>query len=185
MLAFLAPFLTGAVVGWMIFYFVRKYDRFTPKTLLGTLSALFGGDVTAFLLTLSEKFSEPLFHLRYFAGAGSGFFLYAVYLLIVNILYNRGKIRDKGAYSRLTAGETSTLERLRQTEAAVDEFEGWLQRWYGGEISDEALADALKRVSLTREDYDFCRSYGRFDAAAVALFEKKGMVRHLREKRSF
>ena len=104
MLAFLAPFLTGAVVGWMIFYFIRKYDRFTPKTLLGTLSALLGGDVTAFLLTMSEKFSGLLFHLRYFAGAGSGFFLYAVYILIVNILYNRGKIRDKGAYGRFTAG---------------------------------------------------------------------------------
>ena len=179
MLAFLAPFLTGAVVGWMIFYFIRKYDRFTPKTLLGTLSALLGGDVTAFLLTMSEKFSEPLFHLRYFAGAGSGFFLYAVYILIVNILYNRGKIRDKGGYGRFTAGGGSPLERLRRMEAAVDEFEGWLLRWYRREISDEAFADALKHISLTREDYEFCRAYGRFDAAAIASFEEKGFERYL------
>lgn len=181
MIASLAPFLTGAVVGWMIFYFIRKYDRFTPKTLLGTLSALLGGDVTAFLLTMSEEFGEPLFHLRYFAGAGTGFFLYAVYVLIVNILYNRGKIRDKGVYDRFTAGVSSPVERLKRMEAAVDEFEGWLLRWCRKEISDEEFVNALKRISLTREDYDFCRSYGRFDADAVALFEEKGMARYLRK----
>ena len=54
-------------------------------------------------------------------------------------------------------------------EAAVDESKGWLLRWHRQEISDEAFADALKHISLTREDYEFCRAYGRFDAAAVTL----------------
>lgn len=66
-------------------------------------------------------------------------------------------------------------------EAAVDESKGWLLRWHRQEISDEAFADALKHISLTREDYEFCRAYGRFDAAAVTLYEEKEMVRHLRE----
>lgn len=64
-------------------------------------------------------------------------------------------------------------------EAAVDEFEGWLLRWYRQEISDEAFADALKHISLTREDYEFCRAYGRFDADAIASFEEKGFEWYL------
>ena len=31
MLEHLAPFLTGAVVGRLIFYFIRKYERFSPQ----------------------------------------------------------------------------------------------------------------------------------------------------------
>ena len=47
MLENLAPFLIGAVVGWLIFYFIRKYERFSPTTLIGTLTAIVGGDVIA------------------------------------------------------------------------------------------------------------------------------------------
>ena len=31
MLEHLAPFLIGAVVGRLIFYFIRKYERFRPQ----------------------------------------------------------------------------------------------------------------------------------------------------------
>lgn len=47
-------------------------------------------------------------------------------------------------------------------------------------MSDEVFTGALARLSLTAEDYHFCRSYGRFDAAVIALFEEKGLERYLK-----
>lgn len=61
----------------------------------------------------------------------------------------------------------------------VDEFEYLLMRWYRRVINDEIFTGALQRLALTVEDYRFCRSYGRFDAVAIALF-KKGMERYLK-----
>lgn len=180
MLFILSPLFAGGVMGWTVFYFIRKYDRFTPKTLLGTLSALVGGDVIAFLLMMREKFSEPFFHLWYFVGVGISFFLYAVYVLVINILYNRGKIKDEGTYGKFTASPGSSPERLKRMEAAVDEFEHWLLCWHRKEITDELFIDALKHLSLTRDDYYFCCSYGRFDAAAITSFREKGYEQYLR-----
>lgn len=62
------PLLVGGVVGWLIFYFIRQYDRFTSATLLGTLTALIGGDVIAFGLAMKDQLSDPMFHLWYFVG---------------------------------------------------------------------------------------------------------------------
>jgi len=64
----LVPLLVGGVVGWLIFYFIRQYDRFTSATLLGTLTALIGGDVIAFGLAMKDQLSDPMFHLWYFVG---------------------------------------------------------------------------------------------------------------------
>ena len=37
----------GKLVIRQIFYFIRKYERFSPTTLIGTLTAIVGGDVIA------------------------------------------------------------------------------------------------------------------------------------------
>ena len=176
----LAPFLMGAVVGWMIFYFIRKYDHFTPTVLMGTLTALIGGDVIAFLVTMKDTFSDPVFHLWYFIGIGISFFLYAIYILIINILYTRGKIKDEKTYGKFTATAGTPLAHLKEIEPCVDEFEYWLLRWYKQKITDDLFIDALSHLSLTRDDYYLCCSYGRFDAAAIAAFKEKGYEQYLR-----
>lgn len=83
-------------------------------------------------------------------------------------------------YGKFTAASAPSLERLKRIETAVDEFEHWLMRWYRDEITDDLFVDALKHLSLTRGDYHFCCSYGRFDAAAIASFKEKGYEQYLR-----
>lgn len=100
MLEHLAPFLIGAVVGWMFFYFIRKYEPFRPTTMIGTLAAIVSGAVIAFLLTMRDRFSVVDSHLCYFIGIGVSFFFYAIYILVINILFNHEKIKTK----RLTVG---------------------------------------------------------------------------------
>lgn len=95
MLEHIAPFLIGAVVGWLIFYFVRRYNKFTPAMLVATIAAIIGGDGISSLATMGERFGNRDFHLWYFMGIGISFFLYALYILLVAIFYNKGKIKDK------------------------------------------------------------------------------------------
>lgn len=100
MLEILAPFLIGVVAGWIVFYFIRRYHKFTPSVLLATLAAILGGDGISFLITMGDHFGSRDFHLWYFAGVGCGFFLYGVYVLLVAIFHNRGRIRDKEKFDR-------------------------------------------------------------------------------------
>lgn len=83
-------------------------------------------------------------------------------------------------YGKFAASSDSSIERLKRIEASVDEFEHWLLRWHRKEITDELFIDALKHLALTRDDYYFCCSYGRFDAAAIASFKEKGYEQYLR-----
>lgn len=106
MLEQLAPFLIGAVVGWLIFYFIRRYNKFTPSMLVATIAAIIGGDGISSLATMGERFGNRDFHLWYLAGVATGFFLYGAYVLLVAIFYNRGKIRDEKKFDRMPPEET-------------------------------------------------------------------------------
>ena len=101
----MAPLLIGAVVGCLIFYFIRRYNKFTPSMLVATIAAILGGDGISSLATLGERFGNRDFHLWYLAGVAAGFFLCGVYVLLVAILFHRGKIRDKGEFDRMPPEE--------------------------------------------------------------------------------
>ena len=106
MLEILAPLLIGAVVGWMIFYFIRRYPKFTPSMLVATIAAILGGDGISSLATMGERFGNRDFHLWYFLGVGISFFLYAIYVLLVAIFYNKGKIKDPEKLDRFLNEKT-------------------------------------------------------------------------------
>ena len=95
----------------------------------GTLAAIVGGNVIAFLLTMHDRFSVADFHLWYFMGIGVSFFFYAVYILVINILFNHGKIKDEKTYGRFTSAGETAIQHLKRIEASVDEFEYLLMRW--------------------------------------------------------
>lgn len=107
MLEQLAPLLIGAVVGWIVFYFIRRYRKFTPAMLVATLAALVGGDGISSLATMGERFGNRDFHLWYFIGVGLSFFLYALYILLIAIFYNKGKIKDKERLEKFLGEEKS------------------------------------------------------------------------------
>lgn len=110
MLENIAPLLIGAVVGWMIFYFIRRYRKFTPSMLVATIAAILGGDGISSLATMGERFGNRNFHLWYLAGVAVGFFLYAVYVLLIAVFVNKGKIKDKDPFDPLPPGKNDEGE---------------------------------------------------------------------------
>lgn len=93
MIDIFGPTSVGAVVGWMLYFFMRKYQLFSPKTLAATLGALAGGPV----LTVLERWAlggDAKLGLWYFLGVGIGFFAYALYAGVLSLLYAFGKINN-------------------------------------------------------------------------------------------
>lgn len=105
MIEILAPLFIGIVVGWVVFYFIRRYKKFSPSMLVATIAAIIGGDGISSLATMGERFGSRDFHLWYFIGVAAGFFLYGIYLLLVAIFYNRGRIKEKNTFDLLPPEE--------------------------------------------------------------------------------
>src|SRR5262249_6816131 len=119
MIEIIGPAAVGAVVGWMLYFFMRKYGRFSPKSLTATLPALAGGPV----LTALERWTtggDAKMGLWYFRGVGVGFFAYALYAGIVSALFAAGKIKSFQKYEAALGCGAGMLDDSKRVEGLVD-----------------------------------------------------------------
>ncbi len=82
-LIFIALFLLGAVVGWLVVYFVRKYKEHSPKALRDTIVLFLGGGCMDLLLSLIDKKIALYAFAAYLIGFGVAFFFHWIYQFIV------------------------------------------------------------------------------------------------------
>ena len=82
-LVFIAMFLFGSVIGWLVVYFVRKYKEYTPKVLRDTALLFLGGVCLESLLGLMYKNLFIVALMAYIIGVAVGFFIHWIYQLII------------------------------------------------------------------------------------------------------
>ena len=82
-LVFVSLFLLGAVIGWLVVYFVRKYKDHNPKGLRETIVLFLGGGCLDLLLSLIDKQVAIYAFTAYIIGFATAFFLHWIYQLIV------------------------------------------------------------------------------------------------------
>ena len=82
-LVFVSVFLLGAVIGWLVVYFVRKYKEYNPKVLRDSMVLLLGGGCMDFLLSLIDKQVALYAFAAYLIGLATAFFLHWIYQFIV------------------------------------------------------------------------------------------------------
>ena len=82
-LIFIALFLLGSVVGWLVVYFVRKYKEHSPKALRDTIVLFLGGGCMGLLLSLIDKQTALYAFAAYLIGFGVAFFLHWIYQFVV------------------------------------------------------------------------------------------------------
>jgi hypothetical protein len=96
----LGPFVLGAAIGWLLYYFVRQFKIFTPRVLASAVGAILAGPFLKFI-TGGQEGDHVLW--SYFLGIGVGFFLYALWLgfllLAVHSGWLDGKLFDMFAAS--------------------------------------------------------------------------------------
>ncbi len=86
----LAPYLFGALVGFIAFYFIRKYKDYSSKSLKATLGVM----ALNFILPTIMVFIDADFVYRYLIGVAGGVLLYLLYLIIVKAFKEKGWISD-------------------------------------------------------------------------------------------
>lgn len=136
-------FMVGAVVGFCVFYFVRRFEKFSPAVLAAVLSAaVFGPLALKFFKVLGENLSG------YFAGFGTGFFLFVLYSALVTILAARGFIERRDVELLLESGGPGYGEMLdaETLSHAIDEYSK-------GEIKKSELVDRIRNSGVTKRDY--------------------------------
>ena len=82
-LVFASVFLLGAVIGWLVVYFVRKYKEYNPKVLRDSMLLFLGGGCMDFLLSLIDKQAALYAFAAYLIGLFTAFFLHWIYQFIV------------------------------------------------------------------------------------------------------
>ncbi len=147
----LGPASIGAVIGWMLYYFMRKYTVFSPKTLTATLAAFAGGPV----LTMLERWAagtDAELGLWYFLGVGAGFFTYGLYAIILSLLFAFGMIKSLPKFE-IAVGCGAGLGEMLGIISRIADFETTLRLWGSEQLEDEAFKHALLAQSLTKIEY--------------------------------
>ena len=80
---FISVFLFGAVIGWLVVYFVRKYKDYNSKVLRDTIMLFLGGGCMEILLSLIDKQTALYAFAAYLIGISTAFFLHWIYQFIV------------------------------------------------------------------------------------------------------
>ena len=80
---FIAMFLFGAVIGWLVVYFVRKYKEYNPKVLKDTALLFLGGVCLDSLFAFMDKTLWLSAVMAYIIGFAAAFFVHWIYQLIV------------------------------------------------------------------------------------------------------
>lgn len=140
--------LLGGVVGWMLYYFVRRYTLFNPKTLAATLSAIVGGAAVAWMATMRGLSSsiEP----QYFTGLGIGFFAYAAYAGFCSWLFALGYIKSPMKFE-IAIGCGPVDSKVFDDYEELMEFEERATKWMGGDISDEQLRAFIDGLEMDKK----------------------------------
>jgi NhaP-type Na+/H+ or K+/H+ antiporter len=91
----LAPYFFGALVGFIAFYFIRKYKDYSTKSLKATLGVM----ALNFILPTIMVFIDADFFYRYLIGVSVGVLLYLIYLITLKKIKEKGWILDFEGYA--------------------------------------------------------------------------------------
>ena len=181
----IGPISIGIVVGWMLYYFMRMYRLFSPKTLVATLTAIAGGPVLTFLEKLTSGGAVPVnIGLFYFFGVAIGFFGYAIYAGVISLMFVFGKIKSRPKYN-IAIGCGAGLQEDFDFVDRLYEFEALVKDWRAGKYADHDLKKLLPALEFTRRDYLRAKREEmtfEFEHGCLEAFERGGYVQYLPTK---
>lgn len=112
-LVFVSLFLLGAVIGWLVVYFVRKYKDHNPKGLRETIVLFLGGGCLDLLLSLIDKQVAIDAFTAYIIGFATAFFLHWIYQFIVAKITAPKFMDPRSKYELFSGCNLSDTERMQ------------------------------------------------------------------------
>ena len=179
---FISVFLFGAVIGWLVVYFVRKYKNYNPKVLRDTIVLFLGGGCMDLLLSLIDKQISLYAFAAYLTGFGSGFFLHWIYQFIVAKITAPDFLDPRSKYDLLSGCNLSEKEKDAMSMIGYQleiVNQGFLQLCKKLITEDEFIV-LVKKSGLTRQTFGSLTSFPMGD-----MFLSPALTAYMRAKNIF
>jgi len=153
---FISVFLFGAVVGWLVVYFVRKYKDYNSKVLRDTIVLFLGGGCMEILLSLIDKQAALYAFAAYLIGISTAFFLHWIYQFIVAKITAPKFMDPRSKYDLFSGCNLSDKEKdVRsmigyQLEIVNQGFQQLSKKL----ITEDEFIDLVKKSGLTRQIFE-------------------------------
>ena len=181
-LVFVSVFLLGAVIGWLVVYFVRKYKEYNPKVLRDSMVLLLGGGCMDFLLSLIDKQVALYAFAAYLIGLATAFFLHWIYQLIVAKITAPQFVDPRCKYELFSGCSLSDKEKDARAMVGYQlgiVNQGFLQ--LGKKlITEEEFISLVKKSGLTRQVFAELASHPIGD-----MFLSSALIAYIRAKNVF
>ena len=181
-LVFVSLFLLGAVIGWLVVYFVRKYKDHNPKGLRDTIMLFLGGGCLDLLLSLIDKQVAIDAFTAYIIGFATAFFLHWIYQLIVAKI-TAPKFMDPRSKYELSSGcSLSDTEKdarslvCYQLEIVNQGFQQLCEKL----LTEDEFITLVKKSGLTRQAFEELTSHPMGD-----MFLSPALAAYIRAKNIF
>lgn len=175
-------FLLGAVIGWLVVYFVRKYKEYNPKVLRDSMVLLLGGGCMDFLLSLIDKQVALYAFAAYLIGLATAFFLHWIYQLIVAKITAPQFMDPRSKYELFSGCNLSDTEKdarslvCYQLEIVNQGFQQLCEKL----ITENEFITLVKKSGLTRQAFEDLTSHLMGD-----MFLSPALTAYVRAKNIF
>ena len=181
-LVFVSLFLLGAVIGWLVVYFVRKYKDHNPKGLRDTIMLFLGGGCLDLLLSLIDKQVAIYAFTAYIIGFATAFFLHWIYQLIVAKITAPKFMDPRSKYELFSGCSLSDTEKearslvCYQLEIVNQGFQQLCEKL----ITEDEFITLVKKSGLTRQAFEELTSHPMGD-----MFLSPALTAYIRAKNIF
>lgn len=181
-LVFVSVFLLGAVIGWLMVYFVRKYKKYNPKVLRDSMVLLLGGGCMDFLLSLIDKQVAIYAFVAYLIGLSTAFFLHWIYQFIVAKITAPKFMDPRSKYELFSGCSLSDTEKdarsmvCYQLEIVNQGFQQLCEKL----ITEDEFITLVKKSGLTRQAFEDLTSHPLGD-----MFLSPALTAYIRAKNIF
>ena len=181
-LVFVSVFLLGAVIGWLVVYFVRKYKKYNPKVLRDSMVLLLGGGCMDFLLSLIDKQVALYAFAAYLIGLATAFFLHWIYQFIVAKITAPKFMDPRSKYELFSGCSLSDTEKdarsmvCYQLEIVNQGFQQLCEKL----ITEDDFITLVKKSGLTRQAFEDLTSHPMGD-----MFLSPALTAYMRAKNIF
>ena len=181
-LVFVSLFLLGAVIGWLVVYFVRKYKDHNPKGLRDTIMLFLGGGCLDLLLSLIDKQVAIYAFTAYIIGFATAFFLHWIYQFIVAKITAPKFMDPRSKYELFSGCSLSDKEKDAramvgyQLEIVNQGFQQLCEKL----ITEDEFITLVKKSGLTRLTFEDLTSHPMGD-----MFLSPALTAYIRAKNIF
>lgn len=181
-LVFVSLFLFGAVIGWLVVYFVRKYKDHNPKGLRDTIMLFLGGGCLDLLLSLIDKQVAIDAFTAYIIGFATAFFLHWIYQFIVAKITAPKFMDPRSKYELFSGCNLSDKEKdarsmvCYQLEIVNQGFQQLCEKL----ITEDEFITLVKKSGLTRHAFEELTSHPMGD-----MFLSPALAAYIRAKNIF